>query len=127
MDNLYDIKYTNFDNEIVYLKRSPDLECGSYANDGFILNGYLVDCTDGETYLVFAPDEISIRYSPAFDKLMSMKQRDLINPELGPTVYHIQPAYTDEDQVLKGSWSYYGKIFRILPNRNYDDVIEKNA
>lgn len=132
MNNLYDIKYTNSRDKTVYLKRSEDLEYSHYADDDCMLYGYLVDCTDGETYLLFAPDMNSLRYLNAYNKIFQMLQRRVSEHDYEPIRDCIRPAFTCEfneeiqdHKILRAPWEYYGRIFRVLPNRNYDDILKQ--
>lgn len=89
-----------------------------YYPDGMeTIPGYLVDCTNDHTYLVFAPDMSSLKHIRAYYQIMKMVKSRMSDHDYDPIRYCIYPAQSsefDEDgqrKVFHAPASEMGKIY----------------
>ena len=107
--------YINHKGEEVPYQRCTELEFINYGS----IPGYLVDCTDGNTYLLFAPDMSSLKHIHAYQKIIRMAKTYYSDHMYDPVRQCIRPAFCSEldeigdYKVLHGPLSNLGKIFRL--------------
>lgn len=98
-------------------KQATDLEFPQYHNGRETIPGYLIDCTDGHKYLVFAPDLNCVRHILAYQKITRMVKKYMSDHEYDPIRDCIHPAFCHEKdelgdyKVLHAPVSEMGKIF----------------
>lgn len=92
--------------------RAKDLEV-----DQFTVPGYLLECTDGHTYLIFAPDMTSAKYMPEYRKLFDIAKIRMSDHD--PVRICYQPAFSShrdeyhDHKVFRAPASEVGKIFLV--------------
>lgn len=87
-------------------KQYSDLEL-DWCHDGMdTIPGYLITCTDGHTYLCFAPDMDSLKHMHVYRKVMNMAEVYMSDHMYDPLRKRIRPAFCHE----KDEWDNY-KVF----------------
>lgn len=108
-----------FINSLVGLERCPDMEMGWARNGMPEIPGYLVECTDGHTYLMFAPDMSSLKNIHAYWRVLSMVKQRMSDHEYDPMRDCISPALTSEidtdgsHKPLRAPASEMGKVYLV--------------
>lgn len=101
-------------------EQATELEYG-WAHDGTSeVLGFLIDCTDGHTYLVFAPDRNCLTHMAAYSRILRMVKTRMSDHEYDPIRKCIKPAFSSEyddgfgdHKVFCAPPSEMGKIYRV--------------
>lgn len=96
--------------------RAKELEVAHEKDDDKV-PGYLLECTDGHTYLIFAQDMASAKHSPVYQKLFDMAKTRMSDHDHDSVRLCFRPAfskYRDEyhdHKVFRAPASEIGKIY----------------
>lgn len=89
------------------LEQCPHLEL-NWAHDGMPkVHGYLVECTDGHTYLLFAPDMFSLQHIHAYCHIFDMVKTRMSDHDYDPIRKCIKPALCNE----KDEYGFYKEFY----------------
>ena len=98
--------------------RAKELEVSLERSDDTV-PGYLLECTDGHTYLIFAPDMTSAKHMPVYHKLFDMAKTRMSDHDYDPIRLCFKPAFSSrineygDNQVFRAPASEMGKIYLV--------------
>lgn len=99
--------------------QSETLELMNYRDGMKTVPGYIVECVDGHSYLVFAPDIDSLKHMYSYHNLMKRVKERLSDHIYDPIRKCIYPAWSFEKdeygnhKVFHAPASEMGKIFLV--------------
>lgn len=105
-----------FDN--LNFPRAKELELDNQVDRGTI-PGYTLECTDGHTYLIFAPDMDSAKHMHAYFRLFRMGKKRMSDHMYDPVRLCFSPAWSNEidefghHKVFTAPVSEMGKIYLV--------------
>lgn len=84
-----------------------------YLHDGMeMVPGYIVDCTDGHSYLLFAPDMSSLKHMHSYYHIMDMVKFDPLRECIYPAMSYEKNEY-GYYKAFCAPTSEMGKIFLV--------------
>lgn len=98
--------------------RAKELEVCLERSDDKV-PGYLLECTDGHTYLIFAPDMTSAKHMPIYHKLFDMAKTRMSDHDYDPVRLCFKPAFSShrdeyhDHKVFRAPASEIGKIYLV--------------
>ena len=101
-------------------EQATELEV-SWCHDGMPeVPGYLISCTDGHTYLVFAPNMNCLKDMGKYHKILNMVETYMSDHTYDPIRERIRPAWSSEfdekygdRKIFHAPASEMGKIYRV--------------